>query len=219
MKMKALLAASLFMFFEIYLTHSLTHGNEASLALIYTSNTLGEVEPCGTCPESGNTGGLARRAHYIQTVKEETKDLFILDGRDALVISFFGQPGEREKARKRAEFALRLYETLGYHVGRMNLRLLKGASDFMDLLPSALLQQNIEKLRKGKEDSQDTNEMKNLKELEQTLIGQKNRLPDPSGKNTYENFLILMHPEMKSDPEIQNMIDSSRDQLKRPIPY
>jgi hypothetical protein len=28
-----------------------------------------------------------------------------------------------------------------------------------------------------------------------------------------------MHPQMKSDPEIEKWIDSSRDQLKRPIPY
>jgi hypothetical protein len=28
-----------------------------------------------------------------------------------------------------------------------------------------------------------------------------------------------MHPGMESDKEIENLIESSRDQLKRPIPY
>src|SRR4030043_965195 len=90
-------------------------GKETTVTLIYTSNTLGEVEPCGTCPEGGDSGGIPRRSNYLKTVKEEVKNLLILDGGDALVISYFGQPSEREKARRRAEFVLRIYEILGYH--------------------------------------------------------------------------------------------------------
>ena len=347
-----------------------SQGKEATVTLIYSSNTLGEVEPCGTCPETGDNGGLARRSQYIKTVKEEAKHLLILDGGDALVMSYFERPSEREKARRRAEVVLRLYEKIGYdalnigdtdiglgveylkklqgdvnipflsanlkekktgkpvfkpyvmkegegvnigilglitteisphlqkelrnysienpiktaketitrfmascdhiialahltppeieslakevprisiivggndryfmfpkhfkhslyvqtdafgsHIGKLNLNLVKGASEFRDVLPNTLLQQNIEKVRKRMEDPQFAKEMKNLKELEQALIEQKKRLPDPSGKNTYENFLILMHPGMESDPEVERLINSSRDQLKRPIPY
>ena len=34
----------------------------------------------------------------------------------------------------------------------------------------------------------------------------------------YENVLTVLHPEMKSDPEIEEMIRSSGDILKRPLP-
>ncbi len=90
-------------------------GNETSLTLIYTSNNLGEVELCG-CPESGDNGGLPRRSHYLKKVRGEAKNLLILDAGDALVISFFSEESEREKARKRAEFVLDIYEKIGYDV-------------------------------------------------------------------------------------------------------
>jgi 2',3'-cyclic-nucleotide 2'-phosphodiesterase (5'-nucleotidase family) len=338
--------------------------------LIYTSNTLGEVEPCGTCPEGGDNGGLPRRSHYLKTVKEEAKNLLILDGGDALVMSYFGQPSEREKARRRAEFVIRLYETLGYHalnigdtdlglgveylrnlqknskisfisanlkekktgkpifkpylikeikgikigilglntneispniqkelkdysienpikaaketinrfmascdyivalahltpteieslakevprisiiiggndrsfifpkqihrayyvqtdafgahIGRLNLNLLKGSSEFVDILSKSLIQKKIEETQKKIEDPKYEKDIKGLKELQDILIEQKKKMPSSEGKNTYENYLTLMHPNMKSDPKIEKLIDSSRDQLKRPIPY
>jgi hypothetical protein len=43
-------------------------------------------------------------------------------------------------------------------------------------------------------------------------------MPNTEGKNTFENHLPLMHPGMESDKEIEKLIDSSRDQLKRPLP-
>jgi len=73
------------------------------------------VDLCG-CPESGDNGGLSRRSHYLKTVREEAKSLLILDAGDALVISFFSEESEREKARKRAEFVLDIYEKIGYDV-------------------------------------------------------------------------------------------------------
>ena len=83
------LMSTLIIPFFLFLGSSVSLGNEVSLTLIYTSNTLGEVEPCGTCPETGDNGGLARRSFYINTVRKEAKNLLILDGGDALVISFF----------------------------------------------------------------------------------------------------------------------------------
>ena len=86
---------------------------EIPLTLIYSSNTLGEVVPCG-CIEAGNAGGLSRRSHYINTIRDEGRKVLLLDGGDALAI---GQPGnkrEQEKARGRAEFILKLYGKMGY---------------------------------------------------------------------------------------------------------
>jgi len=344
-------------------------GKEASLTLIYTSNTLGEVEPCG-CPEGGDNGGLPKRSHYLKTVKEEVKNLLILDGGDALIISYFSQPSEREKARKRAEFVLRLYETLGYHalnigdtdlglgieylrnlqrnskipflsanlkekktkksvfkpylikeiegikigilglitteispnikkelkdyfienpmkaateiinrfmsscdyivalahlnppeieslakevprvsiiiggndrsfifpkqfhhsiyvqadafgahVGRINLRLLKGSNEFVDVLPRTMIQKNIGEVQKKMEDPQYAKEIEKLQEMQKQFHEQLKKMPNTEGKNTFENHLPLIHPRMKSDLEIEKLIDSSRDRLKRPIPY
>ncbi len=112
---KKILLTILISFFSFLIRTSPCIGKETSLTLIYTSNNLGEVELCG-CPESGANGGLPRRSHYLKTVREEAKNLLILDGGDALVMSFFSQESEREKARKRGEFVLNIYEKIGYDV-------------------------------------------------------------------------------------------------------
>jgi 2',3'-cyclic-nucleotide 2'-phosphodiesterase (5'-nucleotidase family) len=107
------LMSTLIILFFLFLGSSISLGNEASLTVIYTSNTLGEVESCG-CPEAGDAGGLARRSFYINPVRKEAKNLLILDGGDALVLSFFDRESEREKARRRAGVVLKIYEKLGY---------------------------------------------------------------------------------------------------------
>jgi 5'-nucleotidase/UDP-sugar diphosphatase len=110
---KITLIGNLLLFFFLFLGSSLSYGEETLLTLIYSSNTLGEVVPCG-CIEAGNAGGLSRRSHYINTVRNEGIKTLILDGGDVLAI---GQPGnerERQKARERAEFILKLYGKMGY---------------------------------------------------------------------------------------------------------
>src|SRR4030043_186176 len=344
-------------------------GKETTVTLIYTSNTLGEVEPCGTCPEGGDSGGLPRRSHYLKTVKGEVKNFLLLDGGDALVISYFGQPSEREKARRRAEFVLRLYEILGYHalnigdtdlglgveylrtlqktskipflsanlkekktgrlifkshlfkevdgmrigiiglltpdihpfiqkelksyfiehpikasletinryladcdhiialahltpieiqtftkkisktsiivggndrsfifpkqfdhsiyvqtdafgahVGRMNLKFIKGSNEFVDILPRTMIQKNIKEVQKKMEKPNYAKEIEKLQEIQKQFYEQLKKMPNIEGKNTFENHLTLMHPGMESDKEIEKLIVSSRDQLKRPLP-
>jgi len=357
------------LFFSFLTKTSPCLANEASVTLIYTSNNLGEVEPCQTCPEAGENGGLPRRSHFVNAVRKEANDLLILDAGDALVIDYFGRESEREKARKRTEVVLKLYEKIGYdalnigdtdiglgveylrnlqkrvkipflsanlkdrrtgkpvfnpylikdvggakigiiglvtanipsylqkemmnylveepikvainmvqgpmshcsyifalahltpseieslakrvpeisiiiggqdrsfvfpnkinrsilvqadafgfHVGKMNLRLVKRSSEWVDVLPRTLLQKNIEEIQRKIEDSQDEKETRNLKELRERLIDQQRKFPDTEGRNTYENVLTLMHPKMESDKEVESLIESSRDQLKRPIP-
>ena len=110
---KITLIGTLLIFFFLFLGSSLSFGEGTPLTLIYSSNTLGEVVPCG-CIEAGNAGGISRRSHYINTVRDEGKKVLLLDGGNALVI---GQPGnerEQQKARKRAEFILKLYGKMGY---------------------------------------------------------------------------------------------------------
>jgi hypothetical protein len=99
------------------------------------------------------------------------------------------------------------------------LNLTKGSSEFIDILSKTLIQKKIEKIQKKIEEPKYEKDIKGLKDLQAILIEQKKKMPSSEGKNTYENYLILMHPQMKSDPEIEKWIDSSRDQLKRPIPY
>ncbi len=92
---------------------SQTFAGELPLTVLYTSNTLGEME-AGCCPEAGNNGGLSRRAFYIRGVRNEVKDLLVLDAGDALAIGLPGNRTEREKARRRAELVLTIYEKMGY---------------------------------------------------------------------------------------------------------
>jgi 2',3'-cyclic-nucleotide 2'-phosphodiesterase (5'-nucleotidase family) len=330
---------------------------------------MGEVEPCLTCPEAAESGGLPRRAHFIKTVRTEAKDLLILDAGDALAIDYFSRASEREKARKRAEVVLKLYEKMGYdalnigdtdiglgieymknlqrrvsipflsanlkdkktrkfvfnsylikdvggakigtiglltpnipsylqkemtnylieepvkaalnfvqgpmshcshifalahlsppeieslakevprisiiiggndrsfilpkkiqrslyiqtdafgaHIGRLNLNLIKGSSEFIDTKSKTLIQKKIEEAQKKIEESKYEKDINALKDLQAILIEQMKKMPSSKGKSTYENYLTLMHATMESDKEIENLIESSRDQLKRPIP-
>lgn len=340
------------------------------LTLIYTSNTLGEVEPCLTCPESGGNGGLARRAHFIKNIKNGSFPVLVLDAGDAMAIDYFRQEKEREKARRRAEVVLKIYEKIGYdavnlgdidiglgidylrklrdqtrisflsanlkerktgkppfnpylikevegirigiiglltpslpshfqkemteyfiddpvkvvtdlkksslldchylfalahltpseieffakrvpeisliiggqdrsfvfpkkinrsliiqsdafgfHVGKIDLRLLRSSLEWVDISPQRKLQKNIEELQKKIEETKDENEKKNLKEVKKRLMEQERKLPVPGEYNAFENTLVLMHPKLESDKEIEDLIEVSRDQLKRPIPY
>ena len=128
-------------------------GNGIAFILIYTSNTLGEVVPCG-CIETGNAGGLSRRSHYVNTVRDEGKKVLLLDGGDALAI---GQPGnetERQKARERAEFILKLYGKMGYdavNVGDTDLVLgLQYLRTLQKHSPVPLLSTNLKDKKTGK---------------------------------------------------------------------
>ena len=370
MRNKIFLVITLLISLVLVLKTSSSFGNGTPLTLIYSSNTLGEVEPCGTCPETGDNGGLARRSFYINPVRKEAKNLLILDGGDALVLSFFGRESEREKARRRAEVVLKIYERIGYdalnigdtdlglgveylrslqksskipflsanlkdkktgrpifkshlvkevdgmrigiiglltpdihpfiqkelksyfiedpikasletinryladcdhiialahltpieiqtftkrvpkisviiggndrsfifpkqfdhsiyvqtdafgaHVGRMNLKLIKGSNEFVDVLPQTMIQKNIKEVQKKMEDPKYAKEIKKLKEMQEQFNEQLKKMPSTEGKNTFENHLPLMHPGYGSlIKKLKNLIDSSRDQLKRPLP-
>jgi len=343
---------------SLLFTPFLSLGAETSFTLIYSSNTLGEVQP-HCCPETGavGTGGLGKRAHYIKTVREEVKNLLILDGGDAFIFDPPTSEKESEKSRKKAEFVLKLYEKmgydalnmgdtdlslginylknlqkyskmqfissnlkdkktknpifkpylikvangsrigiiglltpivppywykemegcfiedpmktaieiingplhncdhiiilahlssseieslanrisktliiiggndrsfifpkkinqsiwvqtdpLGYRIGRMNLRLEKGSSEFVDVGARSKLQKNIEEIQKLIDNPQHGKEVKSLIKLRETLSEQKKNLPEAEGKNAYENHLTYLHQGMKSDAEIEELI-------------
>ena len=101
----------------------------------------------------------------------------------------------------------------------MNLKLIKGSNEFVDALPRMMIQKNIGEVQKKMEDPQHAKEIEKLKEVQKQLYEQLKKMPNTEGKNTFENHLPLMHPGMESDKEIEKLIDSSRGQLKRPIPY
>jgi hypothetical protein len=101
----------------------------------------------------------------------------------------------------------------------MNLRLLKGSNEFVDVLPRTMIQKNIGEVQKKMEDPQYAKEIEKLQEMQKQFHEQLKKMPNTEGKNTFENHLPLIHPRMKSDLEIEKLIDSSRDRLKRPIPY
>jgi 2',3'-cyclic-nucleotide 2'-phosphodiesterase (5'-nucleotidase family) len=287
---------------------------EIPLTLIYSSNTLGEVIPCG-CIEAGNAGGISRRSHYINTVRDQGKKVLLLDGGNALAI---GQPGnetERGKARKRAEFILNLYGKMGYdavNIGDTDLVLgLEYLRTLQKHSPVPFLSANLKekKTRKTVFKPYLVKEIQGLKvgiiglmtqsippmlnkirgyfvedpakvatdtingalldcdiiialahmnhsEIESfaqkvpkisIIIGGHNRSymdakmvnrslwvqsdafgfqigrldvrwVKGSSDFQYKNVLTVLHPEMKADPQIEEMITSSSDILKRPLP-
>ena len=315
MRNKVLLVSTLLISLFIVPKTSSSLGNETPITLIYTSNTLAEVAPCG-CIEAGNAGGISRRSHYINTVRDEGKKVLLLDGGDALAI---GQPGnerERQKSRERAEFILKLYGKIGYdavNVGDTDLVLgLQYLRTLQKHSPVPLLSTNLKDKKTGKtlfkpylvkeiyglkigiiglisESTQpyvldkkggyvvedpvkaathtingalldcdiiialahlNHSEIESLaqkvpkisiiigghdrvymdaKMLDRSLWVQTDAFGFQTGRLDvrwvkgslvfqYENFLTVLHPEMKTDPEIEGMIASSEEILKRPMP-
>jgi len=76
----------------------------------------------------------------------------------------------------------------------------------------------MKEVQKRMEAPQYAKEIHKLKEMQKQFNEQLKKMPSTEGKNTFENHLLLMHPGMESDKEIEKLIDSSRDQLKRPLP-
>jgi len=110
---------------SLFLGPSLCFGDETSSTLVYSSNTLGEIDPSWR-GQTGYAGGLARRSHYIKKAREEVKNLLVLDGGDALVNPYFNHEQEKAKTRKRAEVILEAYEKMGYdaiNIGDFDLAL------------------------------------------------------------------------------------------------
>jgi SAM-dependent MidA family methyltransferase len=101
----------------------------------------------------------------------------------------------------------------------MNLKLITGSNELVDVLPRTMIQKNIGEVQKRMEDPQYAKEIHKLKEMQEQFNEQLKKMPKTEGKNTFENNLPLMHPGMESDKEIEKLIDTSRDRLKRPIPY
>ena len=311
---KITLMGTLLILFFLFLGSSLSFEEGTPLTIIYSSNTLGEVVPCG-CIETGNAGGISRRSHYINTVRDEGKKVLLLDGGNALVI---GQPGderEQQKAREKAEFILKLYGKMGYdavNIGDTDLVLgveylrtlqehspvpflsanLKGIKTRKTVFKPYLVKEihglkvgiiglmtqsippMLKKIRgyfvedpaKAATDSingalSDCDIIIALADMNHSeiesfaqkipkisiIIGGHNQSimdakmvkrslwfqTDPFGFQIgrldlrwvkgssdfqYENVLTVLHPEMKSDPEIEEMIRSSGDILKRPLP-
>ncbi len=46
------------------------------------------------------------------------------------------------------------------------------------------------------------------------LVEREENLPDITNKNTYENYPILLHRGMESDPEVVKQVSSAKDQLR-----
>jgi 2',3'-cyclic-nucleotide 2'-phosphodiesterase (5'-nucleotidase family) len=152
-KKKIFLVATLLISFVFVPKTSSSLGNGIPFTVIYSSNTLSEVVPCG-CIGDGNAGGISRRSHYINAIKDEGIKALILDGGDALAI---GQPGnerEQQKARKRAEFILKLYGKMGYdavNIGDTDLVLgLEYLRTLQKHSPVPLLSANLKDKKTGK---------------------------------------------------------------------
>jgi 5'-nucleotidase len=102
-------------------------------------------------------------------------------------------------------------DAFGLHIGRLNLKFAKGSSGFVDITQRNLIQKNIDEIQKKIEDPRYVKEVDSLKRMMPILIERKKKMPDGEGKHTYENHLILLHPGIASDPEVEQLISSSKD--------
>lgn len=103
-------------------------------------------------------------------------------------------------------------DDFGHSVGKLDLKLLKGSSEFVDVTQRNLMQKNIDEIQKKIEDPRHLKEADGLKRMREMLIEQKKKMPDGDGKHIYENHLILLHPGIASDAEVEKLISSSKDQ-------
>jgi hypothetical protein len=88
----------------------------------------------------------------------------------------------------------------------------------VDILPANLVRRNLDEIERRLKNTSDPEEKKSLTEMQQLLLEHRKKVPEVGEKNTFEHFLIPLHPAMESDLEIENLISQSRDQLKRPLP-
>ena len=102
-------------------------------------------------------------------------------------------------------------DPFGHRIGRLNLRLVKGSSEYVDVAARSKLQKNIEEIQRKIDDPQYAKEVKGLIKLRETLSEQEKKLPEAEGKNAYENYLTYLHSGMKSDPEIEELIAAPMD--------
>src|SRR4030043_2202524 len=72
-------------------------------------------------------------------------------------------------------------DAFGAHIGRLNLNLLEGSSEFIDILSKSLIQKKIEETRKKMEDPNYEKDIKALQELQTILIEQKETMPSSEG--------------------------------------
>jgi len=103
-------------------------------------------------------------------------------------------------------------DAYGLYIGRLNLKFIQGSSGFVDLTQRNMIQKSVDEIQKKIEDPHYVKEADTLKRMKEMLIEQKQKMPDGEGKHTYENHLMLLHPGIASDPEVEELISSSKDQ-------
>ena len=102
-------------------------------------------------------------------------------------------------------------DAYGLRIGRLNSKFVQGSSGWVDVTQRNLLQKNIDEIQKKLEDPRFVKEADALKRMKEMLAEQKEKMPDGEGKPTYESQLILLRPGMTSDPEVEQLISSSKD--------
>jgi len=90
-----ILLSGLVLFFCYFCQHR--NRNPSHINLFFEH--IGEVVPCG-CIEAGNAGGISRRSHYINMVREKARKFSFLMGETPLVIASLAMKGSNRKPEK-----------------------------------------------------------------------------------------------------------------------
>ncbi len=105
-------------------------------------------------------------------------------------------------------------DAFGFSVGRLDSRLVDARSEFVDVSARTSIRKNIEEIQKRIDNPEDASESEELKNMQRILVEREENLPDIANKNTYENYPILFHRGMESDPEVVKQVSSAKDQLR-----
>ena len=92
--------------------------------ILYSGDLTGELEPCG-CSETGNLGGLKRRATVIARIREKNPDTFVISSGGLFA-------GYSASERITAEYILKGMALLNYDAIGLQKRDLSFGRDFLD---------------------------------------------------------------------------------------
>ena len=94
-----------------------------TITIVYSGNLGGEIEPCG-CSESGNFGGILRRANVVDSLRKEVKNIVILSTGGLLA-------AEVPQDRIKGEYILKGLKAIRYDSIGIQLSDLSFGADFL----------------------------------------------------------------------------------------
>lgn len=108
--------------------------SQGNVTVVYSANLDGELEPCG-CSESGNLGGIKRRVHRVDQLREQYPNLVLLSAGGLLV-------SELPQDKLKSEYILKGLSVLNYDAVGVQTQDLAFGEEFIAQHPLPLVLSN-----------------------------------------------------------------------------